>query len=216
MDSASAILKTIGASEASKHRARARISEARAALDLLKGQVDDVVQGDFYTYRYFASEGFLPGYSFPRLPLSAFIPAERRTRNGEGDFIQRPRFLAISEFGPDAFIYHEGARYQVDRVSLPARADGTGVNVTEIKRCDRCGYLHECNTPTNVEFCQHCGSGSLDTMSEMMRLLAVKTRRRDRISADEEASTRRPRNRHHPAVRPARGASRSTHQQHHR
>ncbi|KZS70227.1 DEAD/DEAH box helicase [Mycobacterium kansasii] len=190
LDSASSILKTIGASEASKHRSRARISEARAALDLLKGQVDDVVQGDFYTYRYFASEGFLPGYSFPRLPLSAFIPAERRTRNGEGDFIQRPRFLAISEFGPDAFIYHEGARYQVDRVSLPARADGTGVNVTEIKRCDRCGYLHECNTPTNVEFCQHCGSGSLDTMSEMMRLLAVKTRRRDRISADEEERQR--------------------------
>lgn len=186
LDSAAQILKTIGASEASKQRARARMSEARAALDLLKGQVDDVVQGDFYTYRYFASEGFLPGYSFPRLPLSAFIPAERRTRNGEGDFIQRPRFLAISEFGPDAFIYHEGARYQVNRVSLPARADGTGVNMTEIKRCNRCGYLHECNTPTNVEFCEHCGSGSLDTMSEMMRLLAVKTRRRDRISADEE------------------------------
>lgn len=190
LDSATTTLKTIGASEASKQRARARISEARAALDLLKGQVDDVVQGDFYTYRYFASEGFLPGYSFPRLPLSAFIPAERRTRNGEGDFIQRPRFLAISEFGPGAFIYHEGARYEVNRVSLPARADGTGVNITEIKRCSRCGYLHECNTPTSVEFCEHCGAGSLDTMSEMMRLLAVKTRRRDRISADEEERQR--------------------------
>lgn len=190
LDSANTTLKTIGASEASKQRARARISEARAALDLLKGQVDEVAQGDFYTYRYFASEGFLPGYSFPRLPLSAFIPAERRTRNGEGDFIQRPRFLAISEFGPGAFIYHEGARYEVNRVSLPARADGTGVNITEIKRCQRCGYLHECNTPTNVEFCEHCGAGSLDTMSEMMRLLAVKTRRRDRISADEEERQR--------------------------
>ena len=102
-------------------------------------------QGDFYPYRYFASEGFLPGYSFPRLPLAAFIPAERRTRSGQGDYVQRPRFLAISEFGPGAFIYHEGARYEVNRVSLPARDDGTGVNITEIKRCSACGYLHECN-----------------------------------------------------------------------
>lgn len=190
LDHANETLKTIGASEAAKNRARGRISEARAALDLLKGQVDDIAQGDFYTYRYFASEGFLPGYSFPRLPLSAFIPAQRRTRHGEGDFIQRPRFIAISEFGPGAFIYHEGARYQVDRVSLPARADNTGVNVSEIKRCNHCGYLHESNTPTSVEFCQHCGAGSLDVMSQMMRLLSVKTRRRDRISADEEERQR--------------------------
>ncbi|MBM7278983.1 DEAD/DEAH box helicase [Gordonia rubripertincta] len=187
LDVANQTLKTIGASEASKLRARGRISEARAALDLLKGQVDDVLQGDFYTYRYFASEGFLPGYSFPRLPLSAFIPAERRTRNGEGDFIQRPRFMAISEFGPGAFIYHEGARYQVDRVSLPAREDGSGVNITEIKRCNLCGYLHE---TSDVDLCQHCGGGSLDTMTSMMRLLSVKTRRRDRISADEEERQR--------------------------
>ncbi|ODR08035.1 DEAD/DEAH box helicase [Mycolicibacillus koreensis] len=187
LDNANTTLKTIGASEPSKQRARGRISEARAALDLLKGQVDDIMQGDFYTYRYFASEGFLPGYSFPRLPLSAFIPAERRTRHGEGDFIQRPRFIAINEFGPGAFIYHEGARYQVTRVSLPAREDGTGVSITEIKRCDTCGYLHD---STTVDLCQHCGSASLDTMSNMMRLLSVKTRRRDRISADEEERQR--------------------------
>lgn len=190
LDQANQILKTIGASEPSKQRARGRISEARAALDLLKGQVDDVLQGDFYTYRYFASEGFLPGYSFPRLPLSAFIPAERRTRSGgEGDFIQRPRFMAISEFGPGAFIYHEGARYEVNRVSLPARDDGTGVHITEIKRCGSCGYLHESIEP---DLCQHCGSpfGIDSTMGNLMRLLSVKTRRRDRISADEEERQR--------------------------
>ena len=117
-----------------------------------------MLQGDFYTYRYFASEGFLPGYSFPRLPLSAFIPGERRTRStGEGDFVQRPRFMAISEFGPGAFIYHEGARYEVNRVSLPARDDGTGVNITEIKRCSACGYLHDAR-PTEPELCEHCGA----------------------------------------------------------
>jgi len=184
------ILKTIGASEPAKQQAKGRINEARAALDLLRGQIDDVNQGDFYTYRYFASEGFLPGYSFPRLPLAAFIPAERKTRHGQGDYVQRPRFLAISEFGPGAFIYHEGARYEVNRVSLPSREDGTGVSITEIQRCNTCGYLHDFNGPTGHEVCDHCGGTSLETMSKMMKLLAVKTRRRDRINADEEERQR--------------------------
>jgi hypothetical protein len=188
LDAASGVLKKIGASEPAKASAKKRISEARAALDLLRGQVDDINQSDFYPYRYFASEGFLPGYSFPRLPLAAFIPADRRTKTGQGDYVQRPRFLAISEFGPGAFIYHEGARYEVDRVSLPAREDGAGVNITEIKRCNVCGYLHE--NPIGIEFCQHCGSGSLETLNQMMRLMSVKTRRRERISADEEERQR--------------------------
>jgi hypothetical protein len=100
IDGASKVLQTDNADQNSKRAAKARISEARGQLDLLKGESGDNNQGDFYTYRYFASEGFLPGYSFPRLPLAAFIPAERRTRNGQGDYVQRPRFLAISEFGP--------------------------------------------------------------------------------------------------------------------
>jgi hypothetical protein len=54
---------------------------------------------DFYTYRYLATEGFLPGYNFPRLPLYAFIPATRRAA-----VLQRPRFLAISEFGPNSSV----------------------------------------------------------------------------------------------------------------
>lgn len=190
LDVANAELKNISASEPAKRRARGQISEARAALDLLRGEVDDVNQGDFYPYRYFASEGFLPGYSFPRLPLAAFIPAERRTRHGQGDYVQRPRFLAISEFGPGAFIYHEGARYEVNRVSLPAREDGTGVNLTEVERCEACGYLNDGNGPTGHGTCEHCGSTELLTMTSMMRLLAVKTRRRDRISADEEERQR--------------------------
>ncbi len=82
--------------------------------------VKNVSQSDFYSYRYFASEGFLPGYSFPRLPLSAFIPARRRSR-GEDEFLSRPRFLAISEFGPRSLIYHEGSRYIVNKVILPQK-----------------------------------------------------------------------------------------------
>ena len=190
LDAANEALKKINADEATKARARGQISEARGALDLLRGDIDDVNQGDFYTYRYFASEGFLPGYSFPRLPLAAFIPAERKTRSGQGDYVQRPRFIAISEFGPGAFIYHEGARYEVVKVTLPAREDGTGVYLTETKRCADCGYLNEGNGETGQEVCEHCNSANLTRLDRLMRLLAVKTRRRDRINADEEERQR--------------------------
>ena len=36
---------------------------------------------DFYTFRYLASQGFLPGYNFPRLPLMAWVPATGRKRS---------------------------------------------------------------------------------------------------------------------------------------
>src|SRR5690606_21803443 len=112
----------------------------------------------FNPYRYLASEGFLPGYSFPRLPLAAYIPVTGR-RAGDGDYLQRPRFLAIREFGPGALIYHEGARYQVTRIQLPP--DTTGDLVTgEAQRCPACGYHHEpadrddrcrmCDTPLGI------------------------------------------------------------------
>ena len=79
--------------------------------------------------------------------------------------MQRPRFLAISEFGPGAFIYHEGARYEVNRVSLPARDDGTGVNITEIKRCNACGYLTTATGPTGHEPASTAAATSLETMT---------------------------------------------------
>src|SRR5581483_6225860 len=100
-------------------------------------------QADFYSYRYFASEGFLPGYNFPRLPLSAYIPG-RRTRAGRAEFVTRPRFLAISEFGPRAIIYHGGLRYRLRRVILPLPEHPTDapIALTRAKVCFQCGYLH--------------------------------------------------------------------------
>src|SRR5438094_1502394 len=92
-------------------------AEAESQLALLT-DIRSLEQSDFYSYRYFATEGFLPGYNFPRLPLSAYIPG-RRTKKGKDEFLMRPRFLAISEFGPRAIVYHEGSRYRIHRVILP-------------------------------------------------------------------------------------------------
>ena len=87
-------------------------------MELLLNEARTDYQSDFYSYRYFASEGFLPGYNFPRLPVSAFIPARRRGKAVE-DWLSRPRFVAIQEFGPQALIYHEGSVYRVNRVMIP-------------------------------------------------------------------------------------------------
>ena len=168
--------------------AQRRQYDARQQLSLLANDNSGRGQTDFYSYRYFASEGFLPGYSFPRLPLAAFIPGGRGTgRQKDGDFVQRPRFLAISEFGPGALIYHEGARYEVKRVQLPRNAEA-GTETEEARRCGGCGYHHPIEVGTDV--CDSCGERLGVKTYGLLRLQTVFTRRRERISSDEEERRR--------------------------
>lgn len=189
------IKNNLSVTPAERKAADARRREAEAQISLLRGDVDDKNQSDFYPYRYLASEGFLPGYSFPRLPLAAFIPGGRQIKGNEGDFVQRPRFLAISEFGPGAFIYHEGSRYAVVRVQLPVGSDVHGGPLLEsAKRCPTCGYLHVATGGGDaLEKCQRPGcdadlGGGYD--NNLLRLQTVITQRRDRINADEEERAR--------------------------
>lgn len=178
-------------SPGARQAATARRREAENQLRLLRNEDDDSGHSDFYTYRYFASEGFLPGYSFPRLPLAAYIPAVRGMvgpRDG-GDYIQRPRFLAISEFGPGALIYHEGARYEVNRVQVPlSQAGQAAVDTSEARRCEACGYHHD--RRPGLDVCQNCGEQLGPTTYGLMQLTTVYTRRRERISSDEEERRR--------------------------
>ncbi|HMF35240.1 MAG TPA: Zn-binding domain-containing protein, partial [Isosphaeraceae bacterium] len=162
--------------------------EAEAQIALLT-DAGNVVQSDFYSYRYFASEGFLPGYNFPRLPLSAFIPARKRVQ-GRDEFLSRPRFLAITEFGPRSIIYHEGSRYIVNKVILPV-ADGDGAITQSAKQCRSCGYIQELAPgEAGDNLCQNCEQANLQRLDNLLRLQNVATKRRDRITSDEEERTR--------------------------
>src|SRR4051812_7881369 len=102
-----------------RQEAKQRYDEARIQRDLLL-DTNGSMNSDFYAYRYLASEGFLPGYNFPRLPLLAYIPA-RKEKIGRDSFLSRPRFLALSEFGPRSIIYHEGSTYRVRKAILTIR-----------------------------------------------------------------------------------------------
>ena len=108
---------------------------------------------DFYLYRYMASQGFLPGYSFPKLPLIAWLSKRQYVRstaaqsgNMRGTMIARPRFLALTEFGPRSLIYHEGGIYRVIKVKLSANA---------LNHVAADGHLMK----TKGYICSHCGCG---------------------------------------------------------
>jgi ATP-dependent helicase YprA (DUF1998 family) len=94
--------------------------QAERQLELLQNYTKDAGvstgnnQSEFYPYRYLASEGFLPGYNFTRLPIRSFL----ENNEGSGEFVSRPRFIALNEFGPRNVIYHDGSKYRVDRIIL--------------------------------------------------------------------------------------------------
>jgi len=168
-----------------KQQAERLRREAEQQLRLLT-ETEDFSQSDFYSYRYFASEGFLPGYNFPRLPLSAFIPA-RRTRQRE-EYLSRPRFLAISEFGPRAVVYHEGSRYLINRVILSVQDDE--LMTTRAKKCEACGYLHPMPQGPGPDLCERCATKLPREFENLLRLQNVATKRKDKINCDEEERLR--------------------------
>ena len=172
---------------ADKRRAGRRVAEAVSQLNLLT-EVENIVQSDFYSYRYFATEGFLPGYSFPRLPLSAFVPG-RRLKQAD-NYLSRPRFLAIAEFGPGAFIYHEGSRYLINQVMMPMNGEEDDLLTTQIKRCGHCGYMHPLLMGPEYDICEECKQRLDLHLTSLLRMQNVKTIRRDRINADEEERMR--------------------------
>ena len=142
---------------------------------------------DFYSYRYLATEGFLPGYNFPRLPLYAFVPGEGKM----GSFLQRARFLAISEFGPRSLIYHEGRAYRVMKAKLPPEArtgDGSELATKDIFICSNCGACHE----GEVERCHACDSPMAGEVpvKRTLRIDNVEAAAADRITANDEERVR--------------------------
>ncbi len=183
-----AIIHDASRSAEDRRKAEQLRKEAEAQLKLLT-EVENIVQSDFYSYRYFASEGFLPGYNFPRLPISAYIAARRIKQKDKDEFLSRPRFLAISEFGPRSIIYHEGSRYIINKVIMPVR-DSDELNTSQAKVCQECGYLHPVNEEINQDMCELCGTRLEQPLRSLFRLQNVSTKRRDRISSDEEERLR--------------------------
>ncbi|MFN7167948.1 MAG: DEAD/DEAH box helicase [Pannonibacter sp.] len=175
-----------GLSGADRRKIKAAQMQASDQIAILE-QGKATNGSDFYSYRYLATEGFLPGYNFPRLPLYAFVPGEGKA----GSFLQRARFLAISEFGPHSLIYHEGRAYRVMKAKLPPEVrtgDDSELATKDIFICSNCGACHE----GEVERCHACNSPMAGEVpvQRTLRIDNVEAAQADRITANDEERVR--------------------------
>jgi ATP-dependent helicase YprA (DUF1998 family) len=168
-----------------KNRADRSFQEAKHQIDLLVGQGagKNNSQFEFYPYRYFASQGFLPGFNFPRLPIYTYLP----TGKDRGEYISRPRHLAIREMAPQNILYYEGNKFKIDRTKRYTQ--GIDSRYKTLVICDRCGYFHT----KLIDVCENCGhkptSDRHGKPAVIMKALEMDTmfaRRRERITCDEE------------------------------
>jgi hypothetical protein len=175
-----------------KRAAQVRHAQAIDQLNLLQ-RGESTLSSDFYTYRYLATEGFLPGYNFPRLPLMAYVPATSDGR-GRQTYLQRPRFLALSEFGPRSLVYHEGRAYRVVRALLSlgqrdAATPDVQLPTKSVRICTHCGAGH---FDDKASVCHACGDslGTADIVNHVYRIENVATQPADRITANDEERQR--------------------------
>ena len=124
---------SLGSDEYRKHKRNQ--DQATRQLDLLRNNLGGRSSelSEFYPYRYLASEGFLPGYNFTRLPLRIFLP----TSDSSGEFISRPRSIALREFGPLNIIYYNGRKYRVAQLIVQDAES----SLTEAKISKKAGYF---------------------------------------------------------------------------
>lgn len=181
-----------------RERTAARILHGQAMDQLaLLQRGKESLSSDFYTYRYLATESFMPGYNFPRLPLTAFIPGS--SDRGRGAYLQRPRFLALSEFGPRSLVYHEGRAYRVVAAALGVRQgeslDGGQLPTDTVMVCRTCGAAHFQSDAGDhdVSHCRSCGvalTDNVEIVRNLYRIENVRTSPADRITVNDEERLR--------------------------
>ncbi len=191
-DSARRTMDDYSAPQQEKRAAQVRHAQAMDQINLLQKGTSSL-SSDFYTYRYLATEGFLPGCNFPRLPLMAHIPATSDGR-GRQTYLQRPRFLALSEFGPRSLVYHEGRAYRVVRAMLSLNQQGGGtadvrLPTKTIRICRGCGAGH---WNDEASMCHACGLplGDAEIVNHTYRIENVATQPTERITANDEERQR--------------------------
>jgi hypothetical protein len=171
-----------------KKKAEFKRREAQRQIELLIGQSSNknrLQDFEFYPYRYLASEGFLPGFNFPRVPVRSYIDAGQ-----QGTFLNRPKIVAIRELAPRNIIYYEGSRYQIRTMKIALK--GIENDFRRAAICHNCGYLHE-GKDYDRNLCENC-NGSLSSTSQgiaskLHKILPMNTMactKRDKITCDEE------------------------------
>lgn len=173
--------------------ARSLRKQAERQMELLlndskdQGSSPGNSQSEFYPFRYLAAEGFLPGYNFTRLPIRSFL----ENKEGAGEFVSRPRVIALSEFGPRNVVYHDGAKYRVDRMILSE----TEAKLDKAKISPYTGYIlmkeqynYNVDPLVNIELSHRMDTNIHTNLVEMTETKAFELQR---ITCQEEERTRK-------------------------
>ena len=142
---------------------------------------------EFYPFRYLAAEGFLPGYNFTRLPIRIFISSGQSS----GEYISRPRAIALREFGPLNIIYHNGGKYRVHQLVLQSLEDA----LTKATVSTKVGYFLA-GEETGRSVCPFSGIDLADntnkeSLSNLIEMQESRAEPIERISCEEEERTSR-------------------------
>lgn len=173
---------SLGSDEYRKHKRNQ--DQATRQLDLLRNDLTgrSTELSEFYPYRYLASEGFLPGYNFTRLPLRVFLP----TGDSSGEFVSRPRSIALREFGPLNIIYHNGRKYRVSQLVIQDAESA----LTEAKVSTKTGYFMV-GDEAKDSTCPFSGVDLSDNshkehIHDLVEMAESRAEEIDRISCEEE------------------------------
>ena len=172
---------SVGSDEYKKYKRHQ--DQANRQLNLLRNDLGGAIElSEFYPYRYLASEGFLPGYNFTRLPIRIFVPSG----NTSGEFISRPRSIALREFGPLNVIYHNGSKYRVSQLVVQDAES----SLTEAKISTKAGY-YLVGEQKDLEICPFSGMNLADNankqhLKDLLEMSESRAEEVDRISCEEE------------------------------
>jgi superfamily II DNA or RNA helicase len=140
---------------------------------------------EFYTFRYLASEGFMPGYNFTRLPIRVFLGGKDRN-----EAISRARFIGLKEFGPNNLIYHNGGKFKVNRIT----PNDVSLKLTQIQisKDTNYAYLGEDEIKgknqdpiTEVPY----NASNIELHQNLLELQEAQSENSERISCMEEVRT---------------------------
>jgi len=158
--------------------------QATRQLDLLRNEIGkgSLSLSEFYPFRYFASEGFLPGYNFTRLPIRIFLP----TSDSSGEFISRPRSIALREYGPLNIVYYNGRKYRVSQL-ITQDAESCMIEARVSKKA---GYFLTADQK-DLEMCPFTGLSLGDNVNRvhlhhLVEMAESRAEEVDRISCEEE------------------------------
>jgi hypothetical protein len=171
-----------------EYRQQKRLQDqASIQLKLLKNESTggSTEMTEFYVFRYLASEGFLPGYNFTRLPVRVFV-----SEGDGGEYISRPRLVALREFGPGNIIYHNGGKFRVNQIIQPE----IQTQLRNVRVCKSSGYWLS-DAESSMNCCPFTGvdlteSKNREDFIDVLPLFDCKAELREYITCEEEERRR--------------------------